>query len=169
MIEVKSENVRCLHCLQVLDWFGDPDREKFRSGRGLRVICRPCGAHFELNVMDGTGRGQFLRSLVQIEICGECKEKLEVLPHRSDAGWYLGRWCNCGPVDRESGYYPSQASALEELGRRASRPGWNPGRFSVERETKARSAPGHSPKGNSGAERARGGASSPGARVGGAR
>ena len=30
-------------------------------------------------------------------------------------GWYIGTWCRCGPYSRESGYYHTQALALEAL------------------------------------------------------
>ena len=49
------------------------------------------------------------------EICTTCKIKTfnEVLI--SAAGYYIGRFCNCGPYSRESHYYPSRKAADEAL------------------------------------------------------
>ena len=30
---------------------------------------------------------------------------------QSGGGYYIGSWCHCGPYTRESGYYPTRASA----------------------------------------------------------
>jgi len=47
--------------------------------------------------------------------CPDCKKvlKLEVL--RSNAGYYIGTQCNCGPYSRNSDYFRSPKDAEEEL------------------------------------------------------
>lgn len=43
--------------------------------------------------------------------CIECGAKLKIQICRSNA-YYIGYWCEqCGPISRESGYYPSREAA----------------------------------------------------------
>lgn len=48
--------------------------------------------------------------------CKDCGQPLIVQVLRSNAGYYLGTQCRCGPYSRESGYYPSR-----ELAEKASK------------------------------------------------
>ena len=45
--------------------------------------------------------------------CGDdCNEYLELRVCKSNAGYYLGRWCQlCGPHSRQSGYYRTHEEA----------------------------------------------------------
>jgi hypothetical protein len=44
--------------------------------------------------------------------CPTCKAQLPVKVCRSNAGFYIGQFCDqCGPYCRISGYYRTQASA----------------------------------------------------------
>ena len=47
--------------------------------------------------------------------CGDCgvTPQLEVLS--SQAGYYIGTQCTCGPFTRESGYYPTRELAAAAL------------------------------------------------------
>lgn len=47
--------------------------------------------------------------------CPTCHVVLTVDIHRSNAGWYIGTWCECGPHSRESGYFRTAAKAREAL------------------------------------------------------
>lgn len=45
-----------------------------------------------------------------------CTATLRFGVHESAAGSYLGYWCpECGPFDRQSGYFPSKEAALYYL------------------------------------------------------
>lgn len=43
--------------------------------------------------------------------CQECGVVVTPQICRSNAGWYIGTMCNCGPYTRESHYYKSYAEA----------------------------------------------------------
>lgn len=45
--------------------------------------------------------------------CGKGFRHFEIL--RSDAGWYIGLSCECGPYTRESGYYKTEWEAQHAL------------------------------------------------------
>jgi hypothetical protein len=47
--------------------------------------------------------------------CNECgvAPPMEVL--YSNAGYYIGTMCNCGPYSRESGYFPTYQTAKDAL------------------------------------------------------
>ncbi len=48
--------------------------------------------------------------------CQDCGEILPLKVLHSNAGYYVGRWCNnCGPYSRESGYFKDSKSAELEL------------------------------------------------------
>ena len=49
--------------------------------------------------------------------CPGCGIKPKVEVCRSNAGYYLGTMCNCGPYSRESKYYPTfdDAAMMLEL------------------------------------------------------
>ena len=48
--------------------------------------------------------------------CSSCGEILEIGVYRSNAGYYIGFWCNnCGPYSRESRYYKTEAEAQQRL------------------------------------------------------
>jgi hypothetical protein len=45
-------------------------------------------------------------------ICMDCGAELHIKVCRSEAGYYIGFWCNtCGPYSRESGYYSTAEKA----------------------------------------------------------
>ena len=43
--------------------------------------------------------------------CSTCGEEMPLKVCQSAAGWYVGRWCSCGPHSRESGYFPTEEAA----------------------------------------------------------
>lgn len=45
------------------------------------------------------------------KVCEDCHQSLETRVCRSQAGYYLGSWCNCGPNSRDSGYFDSKDEA----------------------------------------------------------
>ena len=47
--------------------------------------------------------------------CDECKLTVVLSVYRSNAGWYIGTYCNCGPYSRESGYYHTKEDAENAL------------------------------------------------------
>lgn len=47
--------------------------------------------------------------------CPDCSVMPELKVHRSNAGFYIGTWCNCGPYSRESGYYDTRDEAEDAL------------------------------------------------------
>ena len=49
------------------------------------------------------------------DVCPDCKVKLIPKVLRSNAGYYIGTWCNCGPYSRESGYYAKAEIAEKAL------------------------------------------------------
>jgi len=49
-------------------------------------------------------------------VCVECCSELTIGVLRSQAGYYIGFFCNnCGPYSRESGYYPTYQKAEQAL------------------------------------------------------
>lgn len=48
--------------------------------------------------------GETIRSGVQ-PVCPDCKIELALQICRSNAGYYIGTYCQCGPYSRESDYY----------------------------------------------------------------
>ena len=49
------------------------------------------------------------------DVCEDCGVKVELAVLFSNAGFYVGTYCGCGPYTRESEYYESQAAAEEAL------------------------------------------------------
>ena len=49
------------------------------------------------------------------ETCDECHKTPELQVCRSNAGYYVGTYCDCGPYSRESGYYPTHEQAESAL------------------------------------------------------
>jgi hypothetical protein len=50
--------------------------------------------------------------------CLDCHKELELRVLKSANGWYIGYRCDSdGPHSRESGYYRTEAQALEALGK----------------------------------------------------
>lgn len=55
--------------------------------------------------------------------CPECNEKMKLTVLHSAAGWYIGYACiengpdrgGCGPYSRETGYYPTEQLAWDDL------------------------------------------------------
>lgn len=47
--------------------------------------------------------------------CDECGVTVTLDVFRSNAGYYIGTYCNCGPYSRESGYYDSKEGAMKSL------------------------------------------------------
>jgi hypothetical protein len=47
--------------------------------------------------------------------CPDCKKNLVVEVLHSNAGYYIGTWCDCGPNSRESGYYRRSEDAQRDL------------------------------------------------------
>jgi len=46
----------------------------------------------------------------------DCGNDIPITVCRSNAGYYIGRWCaNCGPYNRLSGYYETEEQAKEDL------------------------------------------------------
>lgn len=43
--------------------------------------------------------------------CSECGVMPELKVHMSNAGYYIGTRCDCGPYSRESGYYKTRELA----------------------------------------------------------
>lgn len=54
---------------------------------------------------------------VAAKVCEECNVELLTClgVQRSDAGYYVGITCECGPYSRESGYYRTSAEAEAAL------------------------------------------------------
>ncbi len=47
--------------------------------------------------------------------CDECGMELPLRIYQSNAGYYVGTWCNCGPYSRESTYYQTLREAVHAL------------------------------------------------------
>jgi hypothetical protein len=49
--------------------------------------------------------------------CSDCGGALELAVWQSAAGFYIGRWCNCGPYSRHSHYFATRGEAQVALDR----------------------------------------------------
>lgn len=49
------------------------------------------------------------------KVCPDCKTKVKVQVLSSNAGYYIGTSCDCGPYSRESGYYKTREQAQKAL------------------------------------------------------
>lgn len=49
------------------------------------------------------------------DVCPDCNVHLELQVLRSNAGYYIGTQCDCGPYTRESGYFPNREVAEKML------------------------------------------------------
>jgi hypothetical protein len=47
--------------------------------------------------------------------CDYCSLTPELRVYSSQAGYYVGTYCKCGPYSRESGYYHTYTDALAAL------------------------------------------------------
>lgn len=47
--------------------------------------------------------------------CSDCGQEMPLKVCQSPAGWYVGRWCGCGPHSRESQYFPTEEGAAIAL------------------------------------------------------
>ena len=47
--------------------------------------------------------------------CATCQARPEPDIYRSGAGFYVGRWCRCGPFSRDSEYYQTREEAVKAL------------------------------------------------------
>lgn len=47
--------------------------------------------------------------------CPDCGQRLKLRVLRSNAGYYIGTQCCCGPYNRESGYYHTHEQAERAL------------------------------------------------------
>lgn len=47
--------------------------------------------------------------------CSDCKTELHYEVMRSNAGYYVGTGCECGPYSRESGYFRKREDAEKQL------------------------------------------------------
>ena len=47
--------------------------------------------------------------------CPDCKKELKLEVLMSNAGYYIGTWCDCGPYSRESGYFRTRELAEKAL------------------------------------------------------
>lgn len=47
--------------------------------------------------------------------CATCQTRPEHAVYRSGAGFYVGRWCRCGPFSRDSVYYEMREEAEQAL------------------------------------------------------
>ena len=48
-------------------------------------------------------------------ICQDCKTVLNPKVLHSNAGFYIGTLCECGPYSRESGYFKTRKEAEKQL------------------------------------------------------
>lgn len=58
------------------------------------------------------------------DTCPDCHEKLVPKVCHSNAGYYIGTWCKCGPYLRESDYYHKREDAENDLKNKAWKPIW---------------------------------------------
>ena len=58
--------------------------------------------------------GETIRTGAKSE-CPDCGSRLENRVLKSNAGYYIGTACCCGPYSRESNYYPTRESAQADL------------------------------------------------------
>jgi hypothetical protein len=47
--------------------------------------------------------------------CPDCGTVVTLDVYRSNAGYYVGTYCKCGPYSRESGYYATRQEAESAL------------------------------------------------------
>jgi len=47
------------------------------------------------------------------ETCPDCGKTPTLGIYRSNAGYYIGTYCDCGPYSRESGYYSTREKSNE--------------------------------------------------------
>jgi len=47
--------------------------------------------------------------------CDLCEFELQMEVLSSNAGYYIGTRCDCGPYSRESGYYPTPEAVREAI------------------------------------------------------
>lgn len=47
--------------------------------------------------------------------CPDCGTELKLRVLHSNAGYYVGTMCSCGPHSRESGYYKKRETAQKDL------------------------------------------------------
>lgn len=45
------------------------------------------------------------------DTCPDCNKKPIFEVCKSNAGYYIGTWCNCGPYSRETGYFKNRKDA----------------------------------------------------------
>jgi hypothetical protein len=57
----------------------------------------------------------FAEELREPEVCQDCHQQLVTRVHQSNAGYYLGTWCGCGPYARFSDYFGTREEAQTEL------------------------------------------------------
>ena len=84
----------------------EPDRRRYRSGHDAWSNAVPT-----LTVSTDTIPARAERG------CATCQTRPEPDVFRSGGGFYVGRWCRCGPFSRDSDYYeerPDAARALAE-------------------------------------------------------
>ena len=48
-------------------------------------------------------------------VCPDCRTRVTLGVYMSNAGYYVGTWCGCGPYSRESGYYRTRDEAQAAL------------------------------------------------------
>lgn len=47
--------------------------------------------------------------------CDECGQTPRLDVYHSNAGYYIGTYCKCGPYSRESGYYRTEKQARKAM------------------------------------------------------
>ena len=52
---------------------------------------------------------------IHCDVCKDCRMRLILQVCHSNAGYYIGTMCNCGPYSRESHYYGSKERAQKDL------------------------------------------------------
>jgi hypothetical protein len=48
-------------------------------------------------------------------VCSDCAQVPKLGVYRSQAGYYIGAYCACGPYSRESEYYETREAAEEDF------------------------------------------------------
>jgi len=59
-----------------------------------------------------------------LNTCPDCHEILKPRVLHSDAGYYIGTQCKCGPYSRESDYYRKREDAERDLKNLEWKPRW---------------------------------------------
>ena len=49
------------------------------------------------------------------KVCPDCRVRIILIVCHSNAGYYIGAWCNYDPYCRESGYYKTKGEAKKAL------------------------------------------------------